>query len=711
MDWAERVRHESHRYASYNYKQGSIPLSCVPAYSVRTQDTYNTPDVEMGYIPPCVGCSKAKMVKFERYFSATSMIAVLLVVLVTGFYYRSMAMAQLLASTEQEHVRLTHGLVQKFWPQFDMEQRGDKPIVSAETFSGTLSDLGRGERLLRLALYDGDGKQLGGTDIVNPGGLAVAQTLQLEVASNSRFIVHHAPAVSADRKAVMSLLALSDADSARTRYSLELISDVHQQYRQIEATQMKLMIVLVLLLSLFYGVLYVLTRILEHKETESRVHALINPAYFDELTGLPNRSLFYDRLGHAMAEADRHEHLVGVMYLDLDRFKSINDSLGHEAGDIILKEASQRLMSCIRASDTVARVGGDEFTLVLTEMKHISNAVSMAQKILESIAQPFYINNRQLYVTTSIGITVFPFDDNNIDKLIKNADTAMYSAKREGRNKYQFFSAEMRAQAMERLAMESNLRDSMLNNELQILYQPQVDMKSCEVVSVAAMLRWHHPERGLLEPEEFMGIAEESGLMVPLGKWMLQTACQEFRALRQKGYNNLPISISLSARQLKEKEIVQSISDSLRQTECDPQLFHLEITESLLMETDGAASACIRELTRLGVKITLHDFGVGYSPLNHLKRYVIDSINIDCSFIQQLNTKPDNAKITRAIVTMAHSLDIKVIAAGVETEEQFQLLREQGCDYMQGGYYSEPLPIQGVSQLLKQGKSCPRISA
>ena len=439
--------------------------------------------------------------------------------------------------------------------------------------------------------------------------------------------------------------------------------------------------------------------ITEKKKTDDRLNYL---AYYDHLTGLPNRGLYVDRLQQAMKAADRDDHMVAILFIDLDQFKTINDSLGHDAGDTLLKEAAQRLQSCVRASDTVARWGGDEFSLVLNDVKNIENVNVVAEKLIERFSKPFHIVNKKLFVTASIGIILYPLDDSSVDSLLKNADAAMYYAKETGRNNYQFYNYEMTMRLEERTGLQIELRQALGNDEFVLFYQPQVDINSHTVVGTEALIRWQHPEKGLIPPDEFISLAEETGLIVPIGEWVLREACKQNLLLQASGLPPVKISVNLSARQLMESNLVQKFVQILDQTGHPPALLDLEITESMLMSDMDRVSQTLKELSALGIAISIDDFGTGHSSLAYLKQFPISTLKIDRSFIRDIPEDKDDMSITIAIINMANALGIETIAEGVETREQLDFLKLHKCNLMQGYYFSKPVAFDEVEKLLQQ---------
>lgn len=425
-------------------------------------------------------------------------------------------------------------------------------------------------------------------------------------------------------------------------------------------------------------------------------------AYHDALTGLPNRPLFMDRLIVALSQAHRGSQKLAVLFLDLDRFKNINDSLGHTAGDSLLKAVSDRIRRCVREGDTVARFGGDEFTMLIPRIENIEDAAKIASKIIETIKIPFLLGGQELFISTSIGVSLYPGDGLDPETLVRNADTAMYRAKEQGRDNYQLYAPDMNAQALERLDLENTLRKALSQEELVLFYQPQVSARTGAVIGLEALVRWQHPERGLLSPAQFISAAEVSGLIIPIGDWILRTACRQARVWQKKLDQKITIAVNLSARQFQQPDLVEQVRAALDDTGLDPSTLEIEITESNAMQNAENTIYTLRELKAIGVRISMDDFGTGYSSLNYLKRFPIDTLKLDQSFVRDVTTDPSDAAIVSAVITMAHSLNLKVVAEGVETEEQLQFLRRQNCDVIQGYYFSRPASAPDLEPFLLQ---------
>ena len=439
----------------------------------------------------------------------------------------------------------------------------------------------------------------------------------------------------------------------------------------------------------------------ERKRAEEQIKEL---AYHDALTGLPNRLLFNDRLSVAVAQAHRSSSRLAILFLDLDRFKVINDSLGHSLGDRLLQTVGERLQLGVRQGDTVARLGGDEFILLLPGIARAEDAAKVAEKILETLKLPVPLDERELFVTASIGISLYPEDGFDADTLIKNADTAMYRAKEQGRDNFQLYTHAMNETAIERLGLENSLRKALHHGQLVLHYQPLLDVVTGKVHGVEALLRWNHPERGLVLPGEFLNLAEITSLIVPMGPWTLRTACAQARAWQDEGHPSLTVAVNLSARQFQQPDLVMQVRGALDDTGLPPSSLDLEITETHAMQNAEATILTLRELKRLGVRISIDDFGIGYSSLSYLKRLPIDTLKIDQSFVRDITTDPDDAAIATAVIALAHTLKLQVVAEGVETQEQLEFLATRQCDRMQGYLFSRPLPADECGQFLARAR-------
>jgi diguanylate cyclase len=447
-----------------------------------------------------------------------------------------------------------------------------------------------------------------------------------------------------------------------------------------------------------------------HLQSRARIQAqrleqanaqLQHQATHDALTGLPNRLLFMDRLGREIAHGERNGHRFAVVGVDLDRFKLINDTLGHGAGDQLLVELARRLSAAVRDVDTVARTGGDEFLLLLTEIREAADAAVVASKIIAELDRPVSINGTEVHTSASIGISVFPADGSDSDMLVAHADEAMYFAKQAGRNGFQFFSEGMSVFSRERLDLESDLRRALPMQQLEVHYQPKIDVATGRMNSVEALLRWRHPTRGLIAPLEFIPIAEETGLMLPIGEWVLREACRQARQWQREGLPFLRIAVNISPIHFRQSKFLEIVRAALLDNDLEPQYLEIELTETTVMDHAETSVNILEELSRMGVIVSIDDFGTGYSSMSYLRRFPIDKLKIDRTFINDMTSNSDAASIVKAIISLAHSLRLKVVAEGVETKEQLQQLRELSCDQFQGFYRSAAILPQEVGAFLK----------
>ncbi|MCS6285624.1 MAG: EAL domain-containing protein [Nitrospira sp.] len=449
--------------------------------------------------------------------------------------------------------------------------------------------------------------------------------------------------------------------------------------------------------------------ITDQKKTEAQIHFLSN---YDRLTQLPNRQLFQDRVTQALATQKRHGLQGAVLLINLDRFQRINDTLGPKCGDEMLREVAERLVHCVRHSDsvsrhddqeptTLSRLGGDEFTILLTHLSSAQNATKVAQRIQEALAVPFEVENRPVVITASIGIALLGQDGEDVDTLLRNAEAAMHAAQDQGRNTYQFYSKSMNVALAERLSLETDLRQAIDKGEFLLHYQPQVDIRRWEIVGVEALIRWPHPERGMVSPMSFIPLAEEIGLIDQIGQWVLRTACAQQVAWSACGLGDITIAVNLSAVQFQQAALLDTIRTIVRETGVDPARMELELTESTAMQQAENAVGTFNQLKEMGFSLSIDDFGTGYSSLAYLKRFPIDTIKIDRAFVKDLDTESEQAAIAIAIIAMAHGLKLRVLAEGVETQPQLDILRDQGCDAIQGYYFSQPLPAERVEQLIR----------
>jgi diguanylate cyclase (GGDEF)-like protein len=459
--------------------------------------------------------------------------------------------------------------------------------------------------------------------------------------------------------------------------------------------------------SFLHSIAHVAETAFARKSAEERMNFL---SQFNAITGLPNRSLFLDRLAQTLAQATRGNWLAGVIFVDIDRFKVINDTWGHAAGDRLLQMSAKRLSECVKSGDTVAHVGADEFALVLSKLKTPDDAISAAAKIVEVLAQPFELTQSSdpervtAYVTGSVGISLFPGDSTDPSALLKNADIAMSRAKELGRNNYQFYLPQMNERALERAHVETGLRVALKNHELLLHFQPKISLRTGEICGFEALLRWQPPNGPMVPPAGFISVLEETGLIESVGPWAVRTVCEQIREWQRRGLQPRPVAVNLSARQFRDKNLDGIIADVIRDVGIDPKYLEFELTESILMQDTVQAAAMLRNLKSLGVSIAVDDFGTGYSSLAYLKKFPLDTLKIDREFVRDCVSDPDDAAIAQSIVSLAHNLGLRVVAEGVETKEQLQYLASVGCDEMQGYYFSKPVPQADCTQMLVEGR-------
>ena len=439
--------------------------------------------------------------------------------------------------------------------------------------------------------------------------------------------------------------------------------------------------------------------------TQAMSQQMAHSAQHDFLTGLPNRMLLNDRISQAIAAARRHSKQVAILFLDLDNFKHINDSLGHPIGDKLLKSVAERLVACVRGADTVSRQGGDEFVVLLSDLLAAEDAAVMAGRVLRAVAQPHFVDEHDMHVTTSIGVSVYPDDGITAENLIKNADTAMYQAKENGRQSFQFFKPAMNARAVERQSIEESLRRALERKEFSLYYQPKINIKTAEITGAEALLRWTHPTRGSISPAQFIPIAEDSGLILSMGRWVMRQACEQAQSWIDAGLPATTVAVNVSAMEFRDENFLKGLLLILKETRLDPRALEIELTESVLMKRVDSTAAILQTLRKSGIKVAIDDFGTGYSSLSYLRKFPIDCLKIDQSFVRQIVKEPDDAAIVTAAISMAKSLKLRVVAEGVETLQELEFLKSHLCDEAQGYYFSRPLPAQQFAKLLQAGIS------
>ncbi len=658
--------------------------------------------------------------KLSRYFSVASFVAIVAVITMLSWYYRSTTKNALITHQTRSNVSLATAFANSVWPKYsdfvrsasdiptaDLPQRGEITALRTDVLAQM-----KGLNVVKVKIYNlhgltvfsTDAEQIGadksdntGFQKARGGDVASSITFRNEFYAFERFIV--------DRNLVTSYIPVRKADGA-VEAVFELYSDVTDLVDELNRNQTQIVAVVSIALGLLYLFLYLVvkhadkiisTQVQERRENEDRVRY---QAYHDPLTDLPNRVSFGERLSETIARAKRRNNSAGLLYFDLDRFKTVNDSLGHDAGDQLLGVLAKRIQSVARESDMVFRVGGDEFTIILETLRHAEDAARVAQRLIDSIAEPVQLLNHRITVTASIGIAIYPTDATDVDRLVKSADAAMYRAKQSGRNTYANYTADLNVQATERFTLETELHHALKNDELLLYYQPKVSLPGGQIVGMEALLRWDHPRLGLLTPDKFLSILEDTRLIVPVGEWVILTACKQNKLWQDTGLIHTRISVNVSASQFRDKSLVKIVREILDEIGLEPRFLELELTEGLLIEDARGAIEMMNELKEIGVFISIDDFGSGYSSLNYLSRFPVDILKIDKTFIKNILTDHKDAEITHAIASLAHALKLGLIAEGVENEQQLEFLRFHGCDEAQGFLFSHPVSAEEFGRML-----------
>ncbi len=699
------------------------------------------------------------MFRLLRYFSLTSFVSILVVAVVLGAFYREIAVRSLIAMGESNNSALTRVLANSLQPTLTpylaaahaLPPDGLGKHPGREAFSAELLNLLQGLSVAKVKVYDVRGRtvfsteprQIGEDKSANAGFQGARDgRVTSELTHRDQFSAFDG--VIENRDLLSTYIPVRRTPGARVEAVFEVYDDVTPFLARIERTQRMVFVGVLFTLCLLYAVLFVIVRRADriirrqykdrevneaalrdaHATLERRVEErtielaranagleaeieerrraderVVHMAHHDALTGLPNRALLTDRVGQAIARAQRSGDKLALLFLDIDRFKNINDSLGHAVGDQLLTAVAARLTASRRGVDTVARLGGDEFIVSLPDIAGATEAASVAGRILADLTKPFTVAGHELHADASIGIALYPDDGDTAETLVRNADTAMYHAKESGRANFQFFGRQMTERVRRRLTTENNLRGAVERGEFTLHFQPLVSLDSSQVVGAEALLRWPQSNHRLVSPSEFIPVAEDTGLIVPLGEWVLREACTRTQAW-QTLHPGLRIAVNLSARQFRQRNLVDVVERVLRETGLAPGLLELELTESMLMQHAPETVSILARLDEIGVRLSIDDFGTGYSSLSYLKRFPIHALKIDRSFVRDIGTDPNDAAIVTAIVAMARSLDLNVTAEGVESHEQASFLRSLACDLAQGFYFGRPMPADEFSDRL-----------
>ncbi len=708
------------------------------------------------------------MFKLLRYFSLTSFVSVVIVAGVLGAFYREIAVHSLVAMGETNNSAVTRILSNSLWPTLvpylataetlPTEQLATHP--DHDRLSAAVTAHLQGLSVAKVKVYDLSGRTLFSTEARQIGedksdnagfqgaryGSITSELTHRDEFSGFERVIENADLLS-------TYIPVRQTPDGAIRAVFEVYDDVTPFLARIERTQRLVMLAVFSILCVLYGVLFVIVRhadgVIQRQyrqrdaaeralrraqhTLEQRVEArtaelaranaglqaeigerrladqrVVHMAHHDALTGLPNRTLLADRVGQAIARAHRRGGKLAVLFLDLDRFKNVNDSLGHAIGDLLLTAVAARIQTCLREEDTAARLGGDEFIISLPDVADAAEAASVASRILAELARPFTIGEHQLHADGSIGIALYPRDGNTAETLLRNADTAMYHAKESGRANYQFFNAQMTERVSHRLSMETQLRRALERGEFVLHYQPLVNLPGARLAGTEALLRWPQSDRHVLPPAEFIPIAEDTGLIIPLGEWVLLEACAQTQAWQAR-HPGLRVAVNLSARQFRQKDLIGMVERVLGETGLAPGLLELELTESMLMHHAEETVTILQRLNEMGVRLAIDDFGTGYSSLSYLKRFPLHTLKVDRSFVRDISTDPDDAAIVTAIVAMARSLGLNVIAEGVETEEQAAFLSSLACHQAQGYHFGRPMPAAEFAARLESAGTPHRI--
>ena len=656
------------------------------------------------------------MFRLTRTYSVASFFGIVLVTIALGIFYKTIAVRSLIEHETLSNVSLAQSISNTLWPAYaDFVSRaaaipppelGRQPEIS-RLREDVLQKI-NGLRVVKIKIYNLDGltvystepKQIGEDKSRNPAFLkAKAGHTENDLVFRDHFSATEE--VIVNRNLLSSYVPIRKTPKDPVEGVFEIYSDVTPLVAEIERTEYTVLGGVTVLLLLLYLFLLMIVRRAdriikahENEERKAQAEQIHYMAYHDPLTGLANRALFKDRFQHAVAVAARTQSPVGIMFIDIDRFKVINDSLGHEGGDSVLIEAAKRIRACLRASDTACRIGGDEFTVILEHLPSNEDAAQAAARLIQKFSEPLKVSGREIFATASIGISIYPGATHDVERLLKDANAAMHEAKESGRNRYVFYTQEMDARAQESLEYEMGLRKALQNSEFLVYYQPRVNTATGKVVGAEALLRWQHPSRGMITPDNFIPLLEDTGLVIPVGEWVLQRACQQCQDWHDAGYASMNVSVNLSMKQFRSGSLLGSVRSALEESGLPPRFLELELTETVLVDDVEQALNLMRELKDIGVSLSIDDFGTGYSSLNYLRRFPIDILKIDSSFIRDVVHNRGDAAITTTIAVMAKSLRLGILAEGVETREQARFLKTIGCHEMQGHLFGPAIPAE-----------------
>ena len=672
------------------------------------------------------------MLNLLRYSQLLALAVLIAVVVALSMLYRGLVFDAMVEAESHASVALTKTFANAVWPAHaEFVKRAatlDRATLAGQPEIASLEDelrrLTDGLPVVKVKIYDlngltvfsTDARQIGEDKVSNPGyQRARAGYPASNLTYRERFDAWEGEL--AERHILATYVPVHVYEAAPVEAVLEVYTDITELVARMERSQWTILAAVLGGMAAVYLAMQLMLaryhRLLREQEREraAQEERIRYQAYHDSLTGLPNRASFAEHLDEAMRRAKRAGWPLALLFLDLDNFKRVNDSLGHDAGDRLLRVAAERIRRAVREADMLFRMGGDEFTVLLEDVRGPEEAAMVASRVLEAMAEPLQLQHHEISVTASIGIALYPRDDVVAERLLKSADTAMYRAKELGRNRYAFFAPEMNERVESQILVEAALRRGLKNHEFVLHFQPRVSVASGRATGAEALLRWRHPEWGLVEPARFVPLLEETGMVVPVGAWVLAEACRQARSWQDAGLPPLRVSVNLSSRQFRSETLLESVSEALRASRLQPQMLELELTESLLVENVEHAMGVMGKLKAIGAAISIDDFGTGYSSLGYLKRFPIDSLKIDKSFVRDIATSPKDAAIVKAISALARSLGIGLIAEGVEEAWQVEFLRGRHCTEMQGFLFSRALPPEQMVDALSRAYPLPRASA
>jgi len=668
--------------------------------------------------------NKTAPFKLLRYFTIIGIVCIVVASLLLGYWVRQITVDNLLKSEERNNITLTQLVSNSVWPRFSefinsasnlsAQEILDHPLT--QELDDYLSEQVNGLDVVKIKIYNLSGLTVYSSDLSQIGkskskhaSFLAAKNGQVVSKLSFRDKIYAQKEFIHDRNIIASYVPVRSGNSKNVEGVIEIYKDVTIIFSEISQTRIQLILGVVIILISLFCVLYFVVRHADQVinqyniDLQETAEKMKQVAFFDSLTGLPNRNLFIDRLTHAMDKAIRHENLVAMLFIDLDRFKQVNDSLGHEAGDQLLCQVADRLNECVRTADTVSRLSGDEFTIILEDLNTIDLAAEIAKRIISSLAKPFNLGKHEAIITCSVGISFYPFGDDNAQSLIKKADIAMYHSKIAGRNSYHFFDPDMMKVESNVFELEHDLRKAIEESQFILYFQPQVRIDDWSIQGLEALLRWNHPAKGMIGPDKFIPALEETGMIVPVGEWVIRESCRINKKWQDQGLAPVRIAVNISALQLRKRGFVDLVCSILEETKLSAEYLELELTESCLISNIEESIEILTTLRNKGIKTSIDDFGTGFSSLSYLSKLPIDALKIDRSFVRQLTSNDTNRSIITAIVSFAHSLRIAIVAEGVETAQQLFFLNAMRCSLIQGFLLSHPLSEADAQETIRNG--------